>query len=222
MQLTLLETFGNERMIVNAARVSFNKWSDAAILNEGDQRLIKYLAAHGHWSPFAHPMLQYRIEAPIFIARQWFKHVVGISRNEVSRRYVQDAPNFYVPQVLRRRAHQAKQGSVNEPVEGNADLLTRYQSHLHEARALYERMIAAEVCPEQARMVLPQSMYSSWIETASLYATIRIIALRTDAHAQREIQELASQLAQEVRNRFPLSYQAFFSEPNHNPAHPLP
>ena len=213
MELELLDIFGNEQMIVNAARVSFEKFKkqeQPEPLTEGDRRLIRYLAAHEHWSPFAHPTLQYRIRAPIFIARQWFKHMIGISRNEVSRRYVKSDPEFYTPTVLRRQAEKAKQGSRNEAVKNSDQLLTAYKKQIAAARLLYQRMIAKEVCPEQARMVLPQSMYTTWIESATLYATIRIVLLRTDSHAQKEIQELASQLAEILQTHFPISYDAFF------------
>ena len=198
-EVTLIDSMGSDLAVVNAARVSFNK--QRSEYTDGDKRLIQYLAQHGHWTPFSQVQYQVRIKAPIFVARQWFKHMIGITRNEVSRRYVDSTPEFYEPATWRAKPTDgAKQGS-----SGAAEsqyFPSKYLRDIHEnAIVCYEKMLAQGVCPEQARMILPQSMMTEWVETGSLAA-----AARTDAHAQVEIQELAKMFGDCLKDIAPISW----------------
>lgn len=204
MKAELIDFMGSDLTVVNAARVSFDKaseweWGDdpiegyAPVLSEKDQKLIAYLAKHNHWTPFSHVMITMRETVPIFVARQRFKHMVGFTYNEVSRRYVSDEPSFYVPDSWRKAAENKKQGSSDEVFDTSPLWTQSYVEVLEKCTDLYEDMIEAGVAPEQARMVLPQSMYTSYYVTGSLAAWARAYKLRTDEHAQKEIQDLAHQ-----------------------------
>lgn len=206
MRINYLNHMGDDLTVVNAARVSMDKWSDE--LTDKDVRLIGYLANHNHWTPFAHPQIQYRVTAPIFIARQWSRHTVGIARNEVSRRYVDDVPECWAPETVRARPDGSiKQGSGGEH-EASDHWRESMRSVVDEAMAAYSFAIEDGVAPEQARAILPQGAYTQWIETASLAAVARICQQRIDAHAQVEIRELAEQLEAVAENLFPHSMAA--------------
>jgi len=204
---------GSDLTVVNAARVSFNK--EAKEFTDRDTKLINYLATHEHWSPFAHCFASFRVNAPVFVARQLQKHTVGLSWNEVSRRYVDSAPTFYTPEAWRKRAENVKQGSSEEAVgilrsrmhgdQTVADAVARLQYHAEE---LYAEMIEVGVCPEQARMVLPQSMMTEWIWSGSLYAFARVCNLRLDSHTQKETQLVAQQISSHMESLFPVSWNA--------------
>ncbi len=202
----LLESMGNDLMVVNAARVSFAKLSTE--INEADKKLIRYLARNGHITPFFHPQVQFRIKMPIFVAREWFRHTIGFARNEVSRRYVDFKAETYNPLHLRARDPKLKQGSKEEDVEENEKAAELIQKSHDEAIANYEALMEMNVAPEMARMALPQSMYTEFIETGSLYAYARLCKLRLDPHAQREIQEYAKAIDSFLRERFPVSWEA--------------
>lgn len=213
MQVTLIDSMGDDLSVVNAARVSFDRvagWpvdSAVKVLGDGDVKLISYLAKHNHWSPFAHTVLSFRVKAPIFVARQLQKHTVGLAWNEVSRRYVDSEPEFYIP-VHRKRAPNVKQGSLDEfPADLETCDFIVQQAHKH-ALIVYNALLARDVCPEQARMVLPQSMMTEWIWTGSLFAFSRVCTLRLDSHTQRETQVIAQMIAHEARNIFPVSWSA--------------
>lgn len=188
----LLGFMGDDTTVVNAARVSFNK--EVSSVNDADIKLIKYLAKHNHWTPFSQVQFQFRIKMPIFVARQWFKHQVGFTRNEVSRRYVKSAPTYFMPEALREAATNVKQGSSNTIVRENSYFCGLMETAVNSADAVYHQLLEAGVCPEQARMVLPQSMYTEFVETASLAAYARLVKQRTDPHAQQEIQEYTLRL----------------------------
>ena len=206
MKVTLLDSMGDDLTVVNSARVSFNKVSEE--YKEQDERLISYLATHNHWTPFSHVQYQVRIKAPIFISRQWFKHQIGITRNEVSRRYVSDSPTFFTPPSWRMRPDNMKQGSEGRlPLEKEAVWDQSIIDHHNACLNLYRDMMADGVCPEQARMVLPQSMYTEWVETGSLVAAARIAKQRLDSHAQAEIQVLAQLYADAVKDIAPNSWR---------------
>lgn len=202
MDVQLVDVFGSDERVCDAARVSFSKVA-ANYTPEQNQKLIKYLAKHNHWSPFAHVSITMKEKVPIFIARQRFKHRIGFEYNEVSRRYVDDPPKFFVPDVWRKRAENKKQGSSDEVVTeidkyivlGNSkktgDIQKEYRYFLDEVENLYHRMIKGGVAPEQARMVLPQSMFTEYYVTGSLAAWARAYKLRSDPHSQKEIQDLA-------------------------------
>lgn len=210
----LLDVFGDDLTVVNAARVSLHKESaldDEGVLKTGDGRLINYLATHNHDSPFFHPQIRLRIKMPICMAREWFRHTVGLSRNEVSRRYVTTDPECYIPQQLRARAENVKQGSADESIEHELETRAAMAAHAAETINLYKRLLAGGVCPEQARMILPQSMYTEFIETGSLAAYARIFGLRAQPDAQREIQEYARAVAKLVEPKFPASWKALTS-----------
>jgi len=217
-EVTLLDTMGSDLSVVNAARVSFAKESDWEIipnvwdsqsLSEKDQKLISYLAKHNHWSPFAHTSLQFRIKAPIFVARQLVKHQVGGVWNEVSRRYVDDEPEFYFPDVWRGKPVNAKQGS-----DGVIVLDTRRvspQEVIRGALLTYESLLEQDVAPEQARMVLPQNTMTEWIWTGSLMFFARVCKLRLDSHAQQETQEIAKMINDLIPDNFKHSWDALMS-----------
>jgi thymidylate synthase (FAD) len=210
MKADLIDIMGDDIRVANAARVSFDKetdWLDLGgsegtsghSLSSKDIKLLAFLAREGHWTPFSHVMVTMRETVPIFVARQRFKHMVGFTYNEVSRRYVDDTPEFYTPDVWRGRAENKKQGSSDEVVEefeyeGGTFLVSKeYEAFLKCAEAMYNNLLDAGVAPEQARMVLPQSMMTSYYVTGSLAAWARAYKLRIDAHSQKEIQDLAKQ-----------------------------
>lgn len=209
----LLEVFGSDLTVANAARVSFSKESrfDAHGLSGRDAALITYLAQHQHITPFFHPQIRMRIKMPIYIVREWYRHTVGFARNEVSRRYVSTTPECFVPHALRKRDKNIKQGSSNDFVDNNDIVVATMREHIDSAVAFYEKLLAQGVCPEQARGVLPQSMYTEFIETASLAGYARLACLRLDASAQKEIQEYASLVSMLVEQHFPISWPALVS-----------
>ena len=215
MQVTLVDSMGTDLSVVNAARVSFDKQSDwvgegydkypdSYKLNDADRKLISYLATHNHWSPFSHAFASFRIKAPIFVARQLVKHTVGLAWNEVSRRYVNSEPEFYLPDYWRKSATNVKQGSSDEAVDIQQGLLTEDLDHLLD---WYKGMIESGVCAEQARMILPQSMHTEWIWSGSLYAFARVCNLRLDSHTQKETQEVAKQISNIMSELFPVSWK---------------
>lgn len=203
-----MEVFGNDLTVVNAARVSFAKESKE--LTEGDKKLIRYLAKHQHITPFFHPQVRFRIKMPIFVAREWFRHTVGFARNEVSRRYVDFEPECWCPDAegIRARDPKLKQGSKEEPVEKASDVHEIMKASLDSSVEVYNSLLKMNVAPEVARSVLPQSMYTEFIETASLYAYARLCNLRLDPTAQKEIQEYAGLIAEQLREQFPVCWVA--------------
>lgn len=218
-----LETFGNDLTVVNAARVSFAK--ESTELDERDAKLIRYLARHNHITPFFHPQVRFRLKMPIFVAREWFRHTIGFARNEVSRRYVDSRPECWVPVAgVRERDAKAKQGSKDTNVADNETVLGMISDFQENVVAFYENLLSLGVAPEVARGVLPQSMYTEFIETGSLYAYARLCKLRLDPHAQKEIRDYADALAKCLAGAFPVSWAALMentwtvSEPAPAPA----
>lgn len=201
---------GSDLSVCNAARVSFAK--EHQELQDNDPKLISYLAKHGHWTPFAHCFLSYRIKAPIFVARQLVKHQVGLAWNEVSRRYVDDEPEFWFPEVWRGKPVNAKQGSdgVVDMLDTNDgwDYCEWVNSQTAEQLNLYKALLGRGVAPEQARMVLPQNTMTEWIWSGSLAAFARVCKLRLDPHAQQETQEIARQIYDAVPTEFQWSWKA--------------
>ena len=206
--IEVLEVFGNDLTVVNAARVSFAKESTEFVAK--DAGLIRYLAKHNHVSPFFHPQIRLRVKMPIFVAREWFRHTIGFARNEVSRRYVDTVPELWIPQTdgLRARDVNLKQGSKEEPIEHAETVVAEIKAASDQSLALYSSLLEKGVAPEIARAVLPQGMYTEFIETASLAAYARLWALRTDPGAQREIQAYARALEVLLRPFFPISWAA--------------
>jgi len=204
-QVELLEVFGDDLTVVNAARVSLGKHVDE--FSDKDAKLIKYLADHEHTSPFFHPQLRFRLKMPIWMAREWFRHTIGFSRNEVSRRYVDDPPTFHIPS-FRTRAAGKKQGS-NDDVHPDTVAMNEFMKlKCQDAVHAYNLMLKNEVPPEQARMVIPQNMMTEFIETGSLAAYARLCHLRLGPDAQREIREVAGQVSKLIQPRFPVSWKA--------------
>lgn len=209
---------GSDLSVVNAARVSFDKISEK--FSDKDEKLIQYLAKHNHWSPFAHCFISFRISAPIFVARQLVKHQVGLSWNEVSRRYVDSEPEFYIPKEWRGKPENAKQGSSNKIIE----MMTLHDSitgepwhtevdnclHLHVEQCVnfYLSLLNNGIAPEQARMVLPLNTMTEWIWSGSLYAFARVCNLRLDSHAQLETQEVAKEIYSCLKALYPVSTEA--------------
>jgi thymidylate synthase (FAD) len=201
----LLDHMGSDLTVVNAARVSMDKVSLELV--EGDTKLINYLAKHGHWTPFSQPQIQLRIKMPIFIARQWFKHQVGFTRNEMSRRYVSSEPELYMPTEWRGKAESVKQGS-GDVLPDSYDFYDIARDASVKAIKDYNLFIRNGVCPEQARMVLPQSMYTEFVETGSLAAYARLAKLRLDPHSQKEIQWYAQAVSDIIEPLFPKAWEA--------------
>ena len=217
MQTELISCLGTDLTVVNAARVSFDKESDWEVnhsvrreLSSKDTALIRYLAKHNHFTPFTHCMITLRETIPIFVARQRFKHTIGFSYNEVSRRYVDDTPEFYTPDIWRGKADNAKQGSSEKEIDINPYnlMVDHYKQAIDTCSWTYEELLRKGVCPEQARMVLPQSMYTSYYVTGSLAAFARAYKLRIDKHAQKEIQELAENWNAIIKDLYPVSWEA--------------
>ena len=194
MEVTLIDHMGSDLTVVNAARVSFNKESDwesipeagpvRDLLNESVEKLIRYLAKHDHWTPFAHTSLQFRIKAPIFVARQLGKHQVGLVWNEISRRYVDYEPEFYYPEYWRGKPKNKKQGSSEEEIDINPStgsgpaMVDDYEQAMQTCSWTYQQLLRRGVAPEMARMVLPQSMFTEWYWTGSLVSFARVCSLR--------------------------------------------
>lgn len=204
MNVTLIDKMGSDKTVVNAARVSFAKQIEGhrVGLSQKDEKLIKYLAEHEHWSPFAHASLQFRIKAPVFVARQLVKHQVGLVWNEVSRRYVDDEPEFYIPFMWRKRPPKSiKQGSSKEEIEYDIS------NEIGILKKLYNDMIEKGIAPEMARMVLPQNMMTEWYWSGTLYAFARVCNLRLKEDTQTETRDVVTHIEQVMRDQFPISSQ---------------
>ena len=231
MDVTLIDHMGDDLTVVNAARVSFAKESFAQdneyteveydswcgsipVLSEADKKLINYLGKHNHWSPFGHCQLQFRIKAPVFVARQLVKHQVGLTWNEVSRRYVDIEPEFYTPESWRGVAENKKQGSseeeidINPNIAGGPMMVDDYQQLLSKSKWTYEQLLRRGVAPEQARMVLPQSMMTEWYWSGTLYACARVCNLRCKSDAQKETQIVGWGIDKYAEKLFPASWAA--------------
>jgi thymidylate synthase (FAD) len=204
----LIDSMGTDLTVVNAARVSFGKKKEK--FEEGDEKLIRYLAEHNHWSPFAHCSLQFHIGAPIFVARQLVKHQVGLSWNEISRRYVDTTPEFYEVDKWRGKPVDKKQGSSEENIEWvNRRTRTGALQLAVENIALtnYKQMLDAGVAPEQARMVLPQSLMTEWYWSGTLYAFARVCNLRCAEDAQYETRLITDKIDKHCEITFPISWK---------------
>ena len=200
MQVEYIDHMGDDLSVVNAARVSFGKYKD--LFDSSDAKLIFYLAKHNHKSPFNHAFATFHVKAPIFVARQLQKHEY-MPWNEISRRYVDSEPEFYEPDVWRGRSADKKQGS-----EGAVDLKTKPTNQY--SLETYHNLLADGVAPEQARMVLPQSMYTEWYWSGTLYSFAKMCNLRLSADTQKETREVAQQISTEMNRLFPISWEALY------------
>ena len=226
IEATYLDHMGTDLSVVNAARVSFNKtsnweltdWRDSddyarkEVLSEADTKLINYLAKHKHTSPFGHCFASFHIKAPVFVARQLVKHKF-LRWNEISRRYVDSEPEFYVPDVWRGKAEDKKQGSSDTNVQLNDNTFyltdTGDDGVLNDAALfIYQDLLEQGVCPEQARMVLPQSTMTEWYWSGSLDAFADMCNLRTKSDTQWETRDIAFQIDVEMQKLYPISWLA--------------
>lgn len=235
IEVTLLDSCGTDLSVVNAARVSFDKESELETapsgtglfyhkLSDRDVKLISYLAKHKHTSPFNHCFASFRVKAPIFVARQLVKHKF-LPWNEVSRRYVDSEPEFYIPADWRSRADNVKQGSSDKLVT-RIDPEFLMQVGVHQATpvkdviefftedqlGLYSALLKSGVCPEQARMVLPQNTMTEWIWSGTLGAWSDMCRLRLDPHAQLESREVAEKISNRMKNLYPESWKALLEQ----------
>ena len=211
IEVTYVNHMGDDLSVVNAARVSFGKKSDymprvhngeAKVLQHKDDRLIKYLAKHKHKSPFNHTFTTFHVKAPVFVARQLVKHEY-MPWNEISRRYVDSEPEFYVPDVWRGRSADKKQGSEGE-VKSNANVFY-YNT---KALMLYNQQLNEGVSPEQARMHLPQSMMTEWYWSGTLYAFAKMCGLRLKEDTQAETRIVAEKIEDVMIKLYPISWEA--------------
>lgn len=210
IEVKLIDSMGGDLSIVNSARTSFAKWKDE--MDEKDERLVNYLGENLHITPFRHNCLQFRCTAPIFLARQLGKHQAGLTWNEASFRYLDEQIGYFEPESWRSRPDASiKQGSGAEEVVW-LDRETRvgkaYRESVDKAIETYEAMLAVNVAPEMARMVLPQSMLVTWVWTGNLLAFAHVYNLRIKSNAQVEAQEFAKALAAEIPDEFKVGWKA--------------
>ena len=204
LKVEFIDKMGTDLSVVNAARVSYAKFKDK--FEDKDEKLIKFLAEHNHWSPFAHASLQFRIKAPVFVARQLVKHQVGLVWNEISRRYVDYTPELYKPKEWRGRPQNSKQGS-DGTVSIDSNEQHRLDMTMEQCKIIYNSLIGKGIAPEQARMVLPQSMMTEWIWSGTLYAFARVCNLRCAKDTQEETREVANQIHNICKEEFPMSWK---------------
>lgn len=209
MDAKLIDSMGTDVSVVNAARVSFGKKVNE--LTDKDVKLINYLAEHNHFTPFTHCTATFHVKCPIFVRGQLAKHTVGLSMNEVSRRYVDSTPETWAPTYgWRGRAANKKQGSTDELLEGKLEEHVNgvYAMALRAAEQAYAQMLEYGVCPEQARAVLPQAAYTEFYWTGSLYAFARVYKLRSSPDAQFESREIAEAIHKGMSRLWPYSWLA--------------
>ncbi|MBO0602723.1 FAD-dependent thymidylate synthase [Sporosarcina sp. E16_3] len=215
----LHDVMGSDLSVVNAARVSYDKKSEA--LTDGDRRLIAFLARERHTSPFRHAFLQFEIYAPLMISRQWHKHIIGSdhsfnAHNESSRRYITEEAAFHIPEAdaWRSKPANSKQGSGATLDVGEGTLLTKeLRKHVEQSERLYEDAMANGVAPEQARLFLPAySMYVRWYWSASLAAVCHMLNQRLASDSQYEFQLYAKAVLELIKPHFPVSIDALVKD----------
>lgn len=205
MKVELVDWMGSDLTVVNAARVSFSNHKDE--MDESDEKLINYLAKHRHITPFQHPQITLRMQVPVPIRTQLFKHKVGLTENEESRRYIKSTPQLFVPEFREAPEGSIKQGSGGKHPKGDY-WKQEYLDHCNWAVALYEDMIIDGVAPEQARFILPQGIEVNWYWTGSLAAFARVYGQRSDSHAQGEVQMIARMIGEIIEPLYPISWNA--------------
>lgn len=240
IKVEFIDKMGDDKRVVNAARVSFAKWDDNEEITEQDKGLLKYLAtglpkserndwekrakAHTHFTPFCHAQLSIRVTVPIFVARQLHKSVIGLIINEESRRYITSDVKLFIPDVIHKAPDHAKQGASDEEhtcIIKRSGEVTDYgglsakeliEWQTNQSVDVYERLLEAGVAPEEARMVLPLNTMVTWIWTGSLLAFNRVYQQRIDSHAQKTgTQEFAEKLGVILYEHFPYSMEALNS-----------
>lgn len=207
IDVSYMTHMGSDELVVDAARVSFDKQAD----NYSDNRnagLISFLAREKHYHPFSHPQATFRCSAPIFVARQLAKHQVGGTWNEVSRRYVKTSPSYWKPDFFRAAAPDVKQGSSSEAHRRSEEFIDEYHDICIDAIATYNKMVALGICAEQARAILPQGAITEWVWTGSLLFWSRVYNLRIKPDTQKETREFAELLDEQMASLFPISWKA--------------
>jgi len=219
IEVTYVDHMGSDLSVVNAARVSFGKKSDwlprihngeAKTLSAKDCRLIAYLARHNHKSPFNHTFTTFHVKAPVFVARQLVKHEY-MPWNEISRRYVDSEPELYVPSFWRGRSADKKQGSEGQ-VKSNFSI----DYYNEKAFQAYDQLLNEGVAPEQARMVLPQSMMTEWYWSGTVFSFAKMCSLRCKDDTQAETRVVADAIDEEMENLYPISWEALRDEYVHS------
>tara|TARA_R110002020_G_scaffold395872_1_gene605912 strand:+ start:1168 stop:1812 length:645 start_codon:yes stop_codon:yes gene_type:complete len=214
MKAEYIDHMGTDQSVVNSARVSFANADDDKRTPEQDAKLINYLATHKHWTPFAHTSITLRMQAPVPIRTQCFKHKVGFSENEESRRYISSEPIFFTPN-WRYAVSNKKQGSgevIGRTHSLSKQMTMEYLTSVKKAINSYNTLLEMGAAEEQARFVLPQGTEVNWYWTGSLAAYARFCKQRMDPHAQLEIQELAQQVSNIIEPLFPVSWNALMGD----------
>ena len=217
MKVEYITHMGDDLMVANVARVSFAKESKEFTYRKdkekgSDEGIIEYLAREKHWTPFGHPQIQLRMQAPVPIRTQCFKSKIGFVENEESRRYISSTPELYIPNEFRAAPEgNKKQGSSGKHKESD-HWLNIYKNTCYNSISIYENMVEIGIAPEQARFVLPQGCEVNWIWTGSLAAFARFCTLREDSHAQSEIAELAKEVDKIISKLFPISWKALMNK----------
>lgn len=216
MIVELIDHMGSDLSVVNAARTSFGKESKE--FSEKDAKLIRFLAREKHLLPFRHPQITLRLKVPIFVARQLGKHQTGMSWSEESRRYIDSDPEFFYPDKWRKRAENVKQGSSDEEFpeefyDGYSIVNTEeaVEHHYHCSLELYKEVLRSGMAPEQARMLLPQAMYTTAVWTGSLLSFVHVIHERTTAGTQKETRDVALQIKDILTPLYPASVEALLN-----------
>jgi thymidylate synthase (FAD) len=192
-------------MFVNSARCSFGKAVDT--MSKKDEKLVKYLAEHKHYTPFRHSGATFRITCPLFTARQIHKHQVGVTVNEISGRYVEfEGDDWWIPHKWRTQSANVKQGSDGD-YENQMEAQVAYEVSVKFAVSIYKRLVSIGISKEQARAVLPQGMLTQFWMSASLQAWAHFCNLRVDSHAQKEIQEYAHEIGETMGKLFPVAWK---------------
>ena len=211
MKVELLDTFGNDNTICDIARVSYNKKAENYTVEEND-KLIYYLAKHGHWSPFAHPKVQFRLQIPIYVERQLIKTTVGVDYNSVSGRYVDFSDTYTTIDTWRKQSTSSKQGS-GEDLDRYENVLANIVQDdvIENAKVAYQELIELGVSKEQARTILPLNLNTTMIWTGSLYALIRLCKQRLKSDAQKETRDVVQEMLRQVKetNLFTTSLTAY-------------
>lgn len=212
MKVELLDYFGDDLMVVNAARVSYGKKKET--FDQKDEKLIKFLIEHGHTSPFRHPQIQFRIQCPIFVERQLFKHQVGLTANSISGRYVDFSDEYWMPDQLRYQSKDSKQGSGDDlPEQSNYKYLEKIKNIINQCKTLYSEMESEGIAKEQCRVILPLCLETQFIWTGSLAAYLHFWKLRLKSDTQKETRDVANMMLKLVKeipnNPFEYTMKAF-------------
>jgi thymidylate synthase (FAD) len=212
MKVELLTHFGSDLMVVNVAKVSYNK--ESVEVGHKEERLLKFLAEHKHTTPFRHPQLQFRVECPIFVERQLFTHQIGWARNSISGRYVDFSDTYWIPERFRYQSKDSKQGSAGElSDEDNQYFIDKFNKIVEQSQALYKEMSEFGIAKELCRVHLPLALETKFIWTGSFHAFTHLCALRLKSDAQAETRDCVGQMLQAVKdipkNPFKFSLSAF-------------